>query len=157
MYKTRRHTIRQLIKSLRDGNQLVVTCTMIKVSPQTIWNWSHKPVKFSNFYHTRLAVLLARSQELSEVKRNAIVETSFFKKLRDGTASATEYIFYFCNRDPARWKNVKDAVISVQASSHLHLDNNRAKALGEMKDTELDAVLDGIINRRRTSVSSGID
>lgn len=150
----KRSKIHQIIKFLKEGQQLHASCQAAGISPSTLWYWSHKQQKFSKFYHLRLEVLISRAQDASEKRRNAIVESTFFKKLKEGTATAAEYIFYFCNRDPARWKNVKDTLIQLQQSSHLHIDDLKSKALTEMKDNELDSVLDGIINRRRTSVSS---
>jgi hypothetical protein len=121
----------------------------------TLWRWSHKSARFSKFWHLRLETLLYSAKESSEKKRVAIVESAHFKKLKDGTARATDYIFYLCNRDPARWKNVKDAAVSLDQSNHLHVMSVRNEALSEMSDNDLRSALDGIVNRRHTSVSSG--
>jgi hypothetical protein len=145
----KRTKIRAILKNLKEGNQLHASCQAVGIYPSTLWRWSHKPAKFSKFYHLRLEVVISRAQDDSEKRRNAIVESTFFKRLKDGTAHATDYIFYLCNRDPARWKNVKDALVQVDASQHLHLTKVSSAALAEMKDNEIDAALEGIINRRK--------
>lgn len=145
-----------MVEALRDGNQLYATCAAMKISPSTLWHWSHDQAKFSRFYHLRLETVLSRAQESSEKKRNAIAEGALFTKIKDGTATTLAYIFYLCNRNPSRWKNVKDTLIQLQQSQHLHVDDIANKALEEMKDDEIRSAIDGILNRRRNAVSSGI-
>ena len=153
MYVKRRK-IREITRALKEGNQITAILAAMGMSSATLWRWSHQPAKFSRFYHSRVETVISRAQENSENKRHAIVEGALFKKLKDGTATAAEYIFYLCNRDQARWKNVKDTSIQLQQSTHLHVDDIRSKALAEMSDNEIRSVLDGIINRRRNGVSS---
>lgn len=148
----KRRKIRQIITHLKNGQFLHASCHLVGISPNTLWCWSHKEQKFSKYYHTRLEILLSRTQELAEQKRITIVESTHFGKLKDGTAKAVDYIFYLCNRDPKRWKNVKDALVTLDQSNHLHLTKHiQNLALNEMKDTDLDSALEGILNRRKSA------
>ena len=97
MYK--KHEVNRIIsEQLRSGNKLAVAISLTPLrSKVTYYNWMNA--------NPRLKRWVKALENLCDERRTTIVEDAFFKKLKDGTATAAEYIFYLCNRKSERWQN----------------------------------------------------
>jgi len=82
-----------LIESLKQGAFITTACDKVGISRDSFYDWYHKDKKFRDEVDKALT---------SRIK---IVEDVLFKKALEGNVTAI--IFFLCNRDPERWKNVQ--------------------------------------------------
>lgn len=122
MYKKRRNKIKQVVSGLRKGGKLFNVLVECKVGRSTWDRWEkEKP---------RLERLRRAAEEYKDTNELIEVESAWIKRLKGGKAHPIEYIFYFTNRDPARWKD-KRAVPSAVALTKVDVNN------GAIPDAEL--------------------
>lgn len=95
--RQRRFKIHAVIKALRQGYRLFHAVRAGKVSRETWRRWENKWPK--------LEALRRAAEESKDENEVREVETAFVTKLKNGKGHPIEYIFYFTNRDPVRWKD----------------------------------------------------
>lgn len=96
--RQRRWKIQQVIKALEAGYSLTQSVRVFgKLSKDCWYKWEKKWPR------------LERLRRAAEDKKDDVelkeVEKAFLTKLKNGKGHPIEYIFYFTNRDPIRWKD----------------------------------------------------
>lgn len=125
MIKKRRVKIHAVIKALKEGARLSHAVRAARVSRSEWYRWEEK--------HERLYALRKAAEDFKDEDELKEVEAAFVKKLKGGKAHPIEYIFYFTNRDPARWKD-KRAVATVVNNNTVDVNNaGQADELAEVK------------------------
>lgn len=95
--------IKEIRKNLESGMLLGESWRKSGIkSSRTFYSWLEK------YHSSRLKNYFIRAQEMGQTNRDDSVEDAFYKKLKDGKASGTEYEFYLTNRIPLRWKKTTE-------------------------------------------------
>ena len=113
---TKRDKIKALRRALEEGNIMGSACKKANLNPMTLCNW--KKISHLN----RLARFIEVCRTNGQQRRDEIVEDAQFQRLAQKTATGSEYEFYLCNRQPERWKKLKDNSIVVKTD--VTVENN---------------------------------
>lgn len=89
-----------ILLSLKDGSTVSAACHACGISRNTFYSWLKEDSAFAT--------------KVDEAQKSRIqhVEDSLYKKAIEGNMTAI--IFFLCNREPERWKNVN----KVEAELH---------------------------------------
>ena len=113
---TKREKIKRLRRSLEAGNIMGPACRDAFINPMTLSNWKKKS------HLDRLSKLICAARDIGQGNRDQLVEDAQFRRLVSGDATSSEYEFYLCNRQPERWKKLKDNSIVVKTD--VTVENN---------------------------------
>jgi len=96
------HRKPSIISNLKNGNTVAGSCDAVGISRETFYTWYSKDADFA--------------KKVDEAKESRVqhVEDALYKNAVNGMLTAE--IFYLCNRDPQRWKNVQKVEADINAT-----------------------------------------
>jgi hypothetical protein len=125
--------LKALRKELDAGNGFCASCQIAGVkNPQTIYEWARKRSLIKRY--------IEKCKDIGQVNRDHAVEDTFIRRLINGCATETGYIFYLTNRMPEKYKDMR-AVVNNSPTFVNKIEGNLLKLIQEMPTDELKRIV----------------
>ena len=133
--KKNKKVIDAILESLKNGVNLVNACKAVDIDYVTLYLWQKKDKD------------LADKINAIRDSRVLVIEEVFYKKLLEGKGAPLEYIYYFNNRAPARWKNLNE----LKHTGNVGVKHKTEK----LNENELKAIIEGCGYVKKTNGKNG--